>query len=484
MKTSINNAVFNKTHARRALFVRGGAALLVLGCLSSMGVRAQGVQLAPYHHELYDLDSGLHTSKAEATETEIVFEASIKSPGAVWMRLLFSEVELGRSSHISVHSLLDGDFIVMGADDIKNYGNATCFLNGEVLHLQLHLAPGDKDVFVRVGRLHVGDPLPLLTQCGAQDNRVASTDNRVGRLFIGGCTAWRVTNGAFLTAGHCVDFDPDAVPGVCGPLLPDGTLDLTGVVEFNIPASTAAGFTNAALANDQYPIDLTSVTWRFDGCGQGLGKDWAVFGVNVNANTQLMPHEVYGLPWRVARDLPNTGATFRVTGCGSDTNASNFTLQTHTGPFNGEVTQNTAADLSLTYQIDTTGGNSGSPVIWEPGLAMGIHTNGGCATGAPIGNNSGTSFEVNALETAIRNFTGTNAVFCDRSHPLLTNGSCPCDGTVMRPFDTVINGVNAVSSGGVVSIVAGSYTEAAGNAFTTTKAQTWEAPCGTVVIGN
>ena len=451
-----------------------------------MNAGAQGLQLPPSHYELYELHSGLHSVRPEATSTEVVFEATIKSPGAVWMRLLFSAVDLGRASHISVHSILDGDFIVMDADAVRDYGNASCFFNGDAVQLQLHVAPGDTDVFVRVGRLHVGDDSPFYSQCGAQDNRVATNDNRVGRILQGGCTAWQITNGAFLTAGHCTDFDPDST----GPLLPDGVLDLSGVVEFNIPLSTSTGGVILAAADDQYPIDLTSVNWRFDGSGQGLGKDWSVFGVNPNANTQLMPHEAYGLPLRIARDLPSTGTTFRITGNGIDVGAANRTQQTHTGPFNGETTGGAATDLSLTYQIDTMGANSGSPILWDEGtssssrLAMGIHTNGGCQTSSPFGNNSGTSFEVNALETAIRNFTGTNAVFCDRSHPLIVNGSCPCDGTVMRPFATVIDGVNAVSTSGTVSIVAGNYLASEGNAFTTTKAQTWEAPSGTVVIGN
>ncbi len=51
-----------------------------------------------------------------------------------------------------------------------------------------------------------------------------------------------ISNGRFLTAGHCVDFDPDQG----GPLLPDGILDLSGVVEFNVPASLPNGTTVAA----------------------------------------------------------------------------------------------------------------------------------------------------------------------------------------------------------------------------------------------
>ena len=48
-------------------------------------------------------------------------------------------------------------------------------------------------------------------------------------------------------------------------------------------------------------------------------------------------------------------------------------------------------------------------------------------------------------------------------------------------------GVTNVVSGGVVSIVAGTYSAAAGNTFTAGadgKAMTLSAPCGTVFIGN
>ncbi|MCZ7674558.1 MAG: hypothetical protein M5U34_49240 [Chloroflexi bacterium] len=50
----------------------------------------------------------------------------------------------------------------------------------------------------------------------------------------------------------------------------------------------------AAAPEDQYPINTGSVTWHFEGEGQGLGKDWAVFTVNENANTGLTPFVAQG----------------------------------------------------------------------------------------------------------------------------------------------------------------------------------------------
>ncbi len=65
------------------------------------------------------------------------------------------------------------------------------------------------------------------------------------------------------------------------------------------PASDANGTINLAAPNDQYPINTTNAVWRYDGCGQGLGKDWSVFAVNPNSNTGPMPHQVYGFPVRM-----------------------------------------------------------------------------------------------------------------------------------------------------------------------------------------
>jgi len=74
--------------------------------------------------------------------------------------------------------------------------------------------------------------------------------------------------------------------------------------------------------------------------------------------------------------------------------------------WNGVQTTNAGPFLSVTsggavleYQADTTGGNSGSPIIDEDsGLAIGIHTNGGC--GGPQGN-FGMSFQNPGLLTAL-----------------------------------------------------------------------------------
>jgi hypothetical protein len=247
-----------------------------------------------------------------------------------------------------------------------------------------------------------------------------------------------------------------------------------------VPPSNANGSTNLADPSDQYPIDLTGVNWRFDGTGQGLGKDWGVFGVNRNSNTLLLPHEAYGFPFRVTAEKPVVGASVRITGFGLDTGPTNTTNQTAFGPFMGETFVN-GVDIYHEYMVDTMGGSSGSPIIWPEfnDAVIGVHTTAGCAVGSGAGN-TGTSFEVNALENALSAWGGSNVRYADSGHPA---PGFPT-GTAVRPYSTVPLAVNAVPTSGRVSLVAGSYTAAAGNAIVYTKALLMESPTGNAVIGN
>jgi len=434
-----------------------------------------------YRSHAISVDSGLHDGEPGAAH-EVAYRDVVRFPGAPWLRLHIQGYDLGTSSFLILRPLADPQSSVkpvyqrLDARSIPQWQYKTALFNGDAVEIELHVGSADRGVFVRFDAVLEGyweQPVAPRSQCGAADNRVASNDNRVGRMYFGGCTAWRITTGAFLSAGHCVDFDPDQG----GPQLPDGVLDLSGVIEFNIPS-----WPNAANPNDQYPVDTVPAFWRFDGEGQGLGKDWSVWGVFPNSNTGLLPHEAYGFPFRMTRENPSAGNTIRVTGCGSDTGSTNFTLQTATGPYVNEDSHNGGADIEHEYQVDTEGGNSGSPIIWETnGLTVGIHTNAGCGT---TSGNHGTSFEVNALENALENWVdGTDTRFVDVNHPLRVSNS----GTPFRPYSTVTLGVTNVLNNGTVSIVSGTYTEAAGNTFTAGadgKAFLMVAPVGSAVIGS
>lgn len=446
-------------------------ALVVTGAIGGAAPADAAPPGAPaWRTTVVSRQSGLHDGAADKTTREIDMGA-IEMPGAPWLRVVFGDCALGDSSRIMIRSDWNQDWQTLDARSLVDWGGVSAVFNGDRVQLRLIVAPNDKGVEARVRGAVVGVGMPLSpeTQCGATDDRVASFDNRVGRIFNSGCTGWRIGNGAFLTAGHCADFDPDR----SGPMLPDGILDLSGVLEFNVPLSLSDGTMVAAAPQDQYPINTAGVQWRFDGEGQGLGKDWCVFGVNANANTGLLPHQAYGVPFRITRELPAGGTQTRVTGFGTDVGVANQTNQTGFGPFGSEVVA--GADIRLDYAVDTEGGNSGSPVIWDGlNVCFGIHTNGGCTTGG--GNNAGTSFEVDALENAINGFLGANVMHVDNNHAIpVTEG-----GTLMRPWNTFIEGANTVVSGATVSVFTGSYSVLAGT--TITRAMTVRASVGPVTI--
>jgi hypothetical protein len=459
--------------------------LLTAGWLLSLPLFAGAMPpITPRHLEEYELHTGLHDGAAAGDV--VAFRDTVRAADdAPWMRLHFADYNLGAESYVILTSLDNGDWQRLDARSMIHWNRATGIFRGGAVELELHVAPADTGVFIDVGALTVGERREpdggVASICDSGDERVVSGDNRVGRLYFGGCTAWLTSNGAVLTAGHCVDFDPDATPGNCGPLLPDGVLDLNGVVEFNVPLSQANGNINPALLVDQYPIDLTSVSWRFDGCGQGLGKDYAVFGVNPNSTTGLTAHQAQGF-LRMTREAPAVDATIRVTGCGadSDTNTRNLALQTDTGTYEGE--SSSGADFSHNHRADTEGASSGSPIIWEAnGLTIGIHTNAGCTSSG--GSNSGTSFEHTALETALEGFPGFGAVYVDRGHALPVDDN----GTIFRPYNTIPEAIADVPNGGIISIVEGIYPASEGNTFLIGddgRAMWLRAPVGSVLIGD
>lgn len=447
--------------------------LFLLVSVAPLPVRAQPLPI-PHHKEPYFLDSGVY--KGIEAETASAFRQTVQVSGVPWLRLHFSNYNLGKKSHLTITSLADGAQQVLDTNSLADWYDNSAFFNGDALEVELHVAPGDTGIFVNINEVTVGDwvgegDIGIETICGSTDDRVASTDPRVGRI-VGdhGCTGWIISNGGYLSAGHCVG----------------GTGD---TLEFNVPDSLADGTIQHPGPDDQYPIVWGSST---DG---DMGDDWAVFNCNANSNTGLTPVRAQGAFYRMSRNYSTAGAyTIRITGYGVDGPAPDFgkyknnrnsdsqTLQTHTGTYEGEVDQG-ASDLYHKYRVDTMDGNSGGPIILNgTWTTIGIHTHGHCTSTG--GQNEGTSFENDNLENAIELFPGSNVVYADVGHPV---SSANENGTVLRPYNTVAEAISAVVSNGIVSIVAGSYSKAAGNTFTIGadgKRVTIVAPVGTVYIGN
>ncbi len=393
------------------------AALLALLSVSSVGY-AQNTKsilegLAPQPIEeipvIIGVDSGLVQAKQSAGKNaEIVFSTEVNLPFAPWIRLQFQEAALsgnpafGNDAFLWITSLADGAVQVMTADDLKKWGNTSAYFNGDRVRVDLYAYPNAGKNRLMIDTVLMGppgNPTPF-SICGT-DDRVLSTDARMARVVPIGCTAFMIDDQThnFLTAGHCAG----------------GGLS---VLQFNVPLSSSGGAIVNPPPQDQYPVDPTSVQAQ----SGGIGNDWAYFGVFANSNTGLTPFQAQGAFYFLANAAPPVlNQTIRITGYGVDSTpaTSNQVQQTNSGPYtfrSGNV---------IKYAVDTTGGNSGSPVLdLTTGLCIGIHTNAGCTTGG--GANQGTAIQHASLQAAMNNPLGVTAA------PDCNNNGVPDDVDILQ----------------------------------------------------
>ncbi|MEZ6243969.1 MAG: GC-type dockerin domain-anchored protein [Phycisphaerales bacterium] len=331
-------------------------------------------------------DSGDVTAPADAEGLVSVYAVEASAPGAPWIRLRFDKVTLAGiigtpdAAMLRITSLEDGAVQYLDAVSVKQWGLRTAYFNGDTVLVELLAAPGAGPSRVSIAGVIAGEPVQGAPRslCGTVDDRVLSSDPRVGRLMPIGCTAWLFNNRphCLITAGHC------------GP-------DPASVMQFNVPLSNAAGNPVAPPPQDQYPVDPASI----QSTGPlGVGNDWSTFGVFDNSNTGLSPLEAQGDSFTLADEAPPVaGQTIRVTGFGTTASPVpatwNQAQKTDAGPY----TENLGPIIR--YAMDTTGGNSGSPIIDEStGLAIGIHTHAGCND---VGGNQGSNINLPDLQYAL-----------------------------------------------------------------------------------
>jgi hypothetical protein len=314
-----------------------------------------------------------------------LFEALLHAPGSAWVRVNLAGTTLAEGATLVVVSSQDGARQTLSRDTLAQWAESSAYFNGPAVRIELHAPPGStapsRVVATGLWAEDFEQATPA-TICGTTDDRVPSFDNRLGRLS-NGCTAWIINdlNGGYLTAGHC-------------------GLSAGSVLGFNIPPSTPSGGLQQPPPEDQYAVDAASN----QGVSGGTGNDWRYFGVFPNPIHGQLPVQRYGGRFTLLPSAPApAGQTIRITGYGTAPSfmppERNQVQTTHTGPF-VSLTSST-----LRYAADTTGGNSGSPVILEAsGFAVGIHTHGGCSSTG--GANIGTAAQNAGFASALANPIG------------------------------------------------------------------------------
>jgi len=376
----------------------------------------------------YVHDTGMVVNEGDERQSVIAFPVFFEGVSSITLNFedvqLSGDIKLGTASELRITSMLDGAVQRMNADHVWQWENQSAYFNGDTLLVEVISSPNTGPNRVRIKSVEVGAETSIQeTQCGPTDDRVPSNDQRVSRLMPVGCTSWTINDCAkcMLSAGHC---------GSSG----------SSSVQFNVPFSTASGTLVFPPPQDQYALDGTSI--------QRLNStdDWQYFGVFPNSNTGLTPFQAYGVAFNLANPPPVAGNNIRITGHGTD-NTPNSTYnqvqQTHVGPF-------VSSGVNLNYQADTTGGSSGSPVIWEEGsVAIGIHTNGGCST-TGSGSNNGTPITAVSLQAALDNPKGVCAVgdaFVDLGSASKTGGPFSRPPLVTACGDLIVGNTTEINMG-------------------------------------
>lgn len=372
-----------------------GLVLVVSFATPVQPVQAQ-TDVAPLEHLYvpFALDTGW--VQHAGTTRGVAYSTIVHVANRPWIRLQFDGASLGRTpvggqpTILRITSLLDGSVQLLNGRHLQEWCNTSAYFNGDTVQVEIIADPGAPPSRLVMSEVITGHTMGpndggIASICFGTDNRVLSSEAANGRHMPVGCTAWIIDdpNHTMLTAGHC------------GPSAGD-------VVQFNVPLSNSGGGLVAPPPQDQYAVDGSSVQFT----AGGSGNDWCYFGCFANSVSGDTPYQAQLAFYALANTAPSLGnpaQQIRITGYGTTGSPIsptwNQVQKTHTGPYVS------LSNTTIAYQTDTTGGNSGSPVVdLTTNTAIGIHTHGGCDSGG--GANLGTAIHHSGLQNALANPQG------------------------------------------------------------------------------
>ena len=312
---------------------------------------------------------------------------TISYPAGLWTILRFASFSLGQTGRLVIYSPEHPEKTqTFVQDTLTAWDGHTARFNGDTIRLELFRSPEEADISYQIKDLLVGVAVdaphinvPPDSRCGS-DNRKPSVDQRLGRIVPGPCTAWSLSDGRLVTAGHC-------------------TRHML-LVEFIVPDSLDDGTSQSPSPDHQFKV----IPPQPDSFQRSPGQDWAVFSV-VPADDGRLPSDTYG-SFTVNRLPPATErAPLTVRGYGQDRNPRgetekfnnrNLTAQKSVGRLVGRSNKGS----TLMHNAYTRNGSSGSPIVMQgSGDTVGLHTHNRCTMGYSIG----MSFWDSALWQAMMN---------------------------------------------------------------------------------
>ncbi len=386
-----------------------------------------------YNQFFYEHKSKAGTSYFPASSYILISEDVGTEEPAPWMRLRFTNVNLGNNSYLAITSLKNSDVQYFNQQSLKEWQYQTAFFEGNKVKIDLYVAPGDLQITLGISELTVGEFLgtqpPVDYLCGS-DTRASSSYHYVdGRILPIGCTGFITAGGFYITAGHCVNVS---------------SYDLQ-VIQFHVPASLCDGTPVPCAIADQYPIFYSSRIYE----EVDSGNDWGIFNVGANSNTGRTPVETERSYYHLSRSLSPPSILVRgfgtdqtPDGCTGLYNSYSQTLQYDTGTNLGEFF-NGSSDVYLEYLADTQSGSSGS-VLQSSGIsgvsahAIGVHTHGGC----PDYGNKGTSFEADDTEAAMNSYWQSDCEYVDEGHHFSSTV-----GSSVLPHESIQTALNQADAG-------------------------------------
>ncbi|WBB81613.1 serine protease [Micromonospora sp. WMMD882] len=327
--------------------------------------------------ELRTVDGALSYARDGRTQV-------IRHPGATYVKVHFSSLRLAPGDHVTVSSpdgreshRYDRHLDRATGSDYTTDGRPGFWamsVDGDTAVVTLHSSRSSRATVATIDRFWRGYAPTEIAQHNLSAQSVCGTDARrdvvcyqsshpteyargraVARLLISGggmCTTWRVgdTN-RMLTNKHCFSTQA-AVSG--------------SEMQFNYQCATCGG------ANPGAGTKVSGATLYKVSAGGSSQLDYALFSVNNFANIQS-----FGTLY-LATTATTTGARMYVPGHG-DGNPKRLSIYEDTqGGALCTVRNANYNTWNISYSCDTSGGNSGSPVLDANHRVIALHHLGGC----------------------------------------------------------------------------------------------------------